>query len=334
MKKLRLAIIGVNGIGRVHARAALATGAVEITACVARTRASAASFADEFKVGFATTSKLAVANRPDVDAAVICTPNKHHAPYALALLRAGKDVLIEKPMAMNASEAAGVAQSARRFGRVCMVGHMWRFDHEVRYLREVVASGAIGEVVKTKGYGIHVGWGPSGWFVNKRLAGGGALADMGVHAIDTTRFVLGDPAPARVYATLGSHYGDYEVDDTGIIMITWKTGATSIIESGWRQPHADRAYAGTQVFGTAGYASTFPTEAKFKVGGMPGVFKPDLPERLTHRDHTVFERQIEHFIECVRTRQMPSPGAAAGLAVMKIVDAAYESSRTGKAVKV
>ena len=81
-----------------------------------------------------------------------------------------------------------------------MVAHCWRFHDDVRALRRRIEAGELGEIVKTRGYGVHAGWGPSGWFTDPQLAGGGALVDMGVHAIDTARYLLGDPRPARVCA--------------------------------------------------------------------------------------------------------------------------------------
>ncbi|HUT52917.1 MAG TPA: Gfo/Idh/MocA family oxidoreductase [bacterium] len=333
MKKIRVAIIGVRGIGRRHARAVLAGGG-RITACAARTRESAERFAEEFNVPRATTNALSLARAGDVDAAVICTPNKYHAPYALAFMEAGKDVLLEKPMAMNAREAARVAAAARRRKRVVLVGHMWRFADEVNWARGVVSSGAVGRVVRTAGYGVHAGWGPAGWFTQKRLAGGGALADMGIHAIDTARFILADPLPRRVYAAVGTHYGDYDVDDTGVVMITWDGGATSVIESGWRHPHADRPYAGTQVYGDQGYVAIFPPEARLSVSGHPGIHLPS-PETTRDRDRQqIYGRQMEHFLACVRSRREPTPGTREGLVNMRIVDAAYRSSRTGRAVRL
>jgi len=77
---------------------------------------------------------------------------------------------------------------------------------------DVYKAKALRKIIKTKGYGIHENWGPSGWFTQKELAGGGALADMGVHAIDTVRYILGDPKPVTVYAQIRTHYGDYDVD--------------------------------------------------------------------------------------------------------------------------
>lgn len=333
MKKIRVAIVGTGYIGDFHARAILNAGGAEITVACARTRESAGAFAKRYEIPHATTRALSIAGRDDVDAVVIGTPNKFHAPYALAMLEAKKHVLLEKPMAMNAKEAAAVARAARRYKRTVLVGHMWRFDAEVNYIRGAVKEGLIGDVVRTKGYGIHENWGPSGWFVKKKLAGGGALADMGVHAIDTARYIMGDPAPKMVYASIGTHYGDYDVDDTGVIMITWANGAVSVVESGWWQPHMDGPEAGTGIFGTKGYAGLFPTQLKISAGGLPGTFKPSLPERSDHCGQAIYDRQMEHFLDCVRRRKKPTPGVDEGLTIMKIVDAAYRSARSGKVVK-
>src|SRR5439155_3472803 len=126
-------------------------------------------------------------------------------------LRAGKHVLVEKPMARTVLEADAMIEAARVGHVALMVAHCWRFREEVRALRRRVADGEFGEVVKTRAYGAHEGWGPSGWFTDPQLAGGGALLDMGVHAIDTTRFLLGDPVPTGVQAVVGTRYGDYAV---------------------------------------------------------------------------------------------------------------------------
>ena len=98
-------------------------------------------------------------------------------------------------MATSLAECDAMRGGRRASGRPLMVAHCWRFRDEVLALRRRIAAGELGEVVKTRGYGVHAGWGPSGWFTDPALAGGGALVDMGVHAIDTARFLLGDPLP-------------------------------------------------------------------------------------------------------------------------------------------
>ena len=85
------------------------------------------------------------------------------------------------------------------------------------------------------------------------------MADMGIHALDTARFLLGDPQPVSVYARIGTYYQDFDVDDTGVIMVNWDNGAVSYIESGWWQPHSDGAEAATQLYGRQGFAQLFPT---------------------------------------------------------------------------
>ncbi len=334
MKKIKIALIGAGYIADYHARGLKRLENVEMVSVAALPLQSAEAFASKYNINGATDNALSLVDRDDIDAVIIGTPNKFHAPYAIAFMEKGKDVFLEKPMAMNVPEGEEVIRCSEKNDRIVMVGHMWRFDTEVNFIRDVVNSGQLGTIIKTKGYGIHENWGPAGWFTQKELAGGGALADMGVHALDTIRYILGEPRPKEVYAKIGTYYGDYDVDDTGIIMITWDNGATSIIESGWWHPHMDGPEAGTQLFGTKGYGSLFPTELKIKVGKFPGEFKPPMPEKIEHCDQVIYDRQMEHFVACIRTRQVPNPGIEEGMNVLKIVDAAYESSLAGKVVKL
>lgn len=334
MKKVRIGFIGAGFISHYHARGLLTQEGVELAAVCAIPLGSAKAFADTYGIRNTTDDAMKLIRRKDIDAVIIATPNKFHAPFTIECLKNGKDVFVEKPVAMNSAEAEEVGIVSKKTGKLVMVGHMWRFDLEVNYIKDIVLSGRIGKVFKTKGYGIHVNWGPAGWFGVKELAGGGALADMGVHAIDTVRYILGDPKPVSVYAKIGTYMGEYDVDDTGILMITWEGGVTSVIESGWWQPHMDGPEAGTRLYGSEGYASLFPTELKLRNGFLFGEFKPELPPRTEHCDQSIYTTQMTHFIDCIRNRKTPFPGLAEGKAVMNIVDAAYKSSKTGKAVSI
>ena len=328
-------MIGAGFIAHYHARGLMARSDVNLVAVVATTSASAQKFALEYDIANAFTDISKIAADESIDAAVICTPNAFHAPYATALLKSGKHVFIEKPMAINAKEGRQIERMAKQYNRLVMVGHMWRFDTEVNYLKETIATGKLGKIFKTKGYGIHENWGPSGWFVKDSLAGGGALADMGVHAIDGIRYLLGDPKPTKVYARIATHFGDYDVDDTGTLMITWDNGTESIIESGWWHPHKDGPEAGAGIFGTKGYASLFPTFLKITTGEES--FKkitPDFPERQEHCDQAIYDRQMNHFVASTKNNRQPNFGIPEGQMVLKIVDAAYESARTGEVVNL
>ncbi|MCF6332304.1 MAG: Gfo/Idh/MocA family oxidoreductase [Draconibacterium sp.] len=334
MKNIKIAMVGAGYIADYHTRGLQSIPGVEVAVVVAKTIEEAQKFADKYGIKEVTDDVATLYGRDDIDAAVIGTPNKFHAPFAINFLKNGKDVFLEKPMAMNAEEGLLVKAASDANKQLVMVGHMWRFDTDATYIKGIVDSGQIGEIKKTKGYGIHENWGPAGWFSQKELAGGGALADMGVHAIDTVRFILGDPKPTKVYAKIGTYYGDYDVDDSGIVMISWDNGTESIIESGWWQPHMDGAEAGTGLFGTKGYASVFPTFIKMKVGDVPTKIEPKLPIRTEHCEQPMYTRQMEHFVDCIKTRKQPVPGLVEGQVILDIVDAAYKSSETGEVVNM
>ncbi len=334
MKQVKVALIGAGYIAHYHARGLHELDGVEIKVVCDQKEDVAKGFARQYGIKETCRHALGLVERDDIDAVILGVPNKHHAPYATALLADEKDVFVEKPMAISAAEGEEIATVSREFERLVMVGHMWRFDEEVNHIREIVRSGQIGRVVKTRGYGIHENWGPSGWFVRKDLAGGGALADMGVHAIDAIRYVLDDPKPTQVYAKIGTFYGDYDVDDTGIIVITWDNGVTSVIESGWWHPHIEGPEAASRIWGTKGYASIFPTSIKTVDGEEIHETVPAFPKRQEHCDQVIYTRQMAHFIDCVRTRKQPVTGLAERQAVLDIVDAAYESARTGNAISL
>jgi len=334
MKTIKIALIGAGYIANYHARGLQALPDVEIVAVAGLPIEAANAFAEKYHIKEATADASTLFDREDIDAAVIGTPNKFHAPFAIGFLNNGKDVFIEKPMALNPEEGLLIKKAAEANNRLVMVGHMWWFDTDINFVKDTVDSGQLGKIVKTKGYGIHENWGPAGWFSQKELAGGGALADMGVHAIDTVRYILGDPKPTKVYAKIGTHYGNYDVDDSDIVLISWNNGTESIIESGWWQPHMDGPEAAAGVYGTRGYANLFPTFLKYKVGGIPGKFEAKLPEKKEHCDQSMYSRQMEHFIECIRSRKQPVPGFKEGQIILEIVDAAYKSSETGEVVNL
>jgi len=336
MKKIKIALVGAGFIADYHARGLQLLDDVEITTVVGIPLESAKTFADKYNINNVTTNYEELLKSDEVDGVIIGTPNNLHAPFAIEFLKNGKDVFLEKPMAMNSEEGKSVMKASEEFERLVMVGHMWRFDDETEFVKNLVDSNKLGKIIKTKGYGIHENWGPDGWFTKKELAGGGALADMGVHAIDTVRYILGDPKPKEVYAKIGTHYGDYDVDDTGIIMITWDNGTTSIIESGWWQPHMDGPEASTKLFGTKGYASLFPTEVKLSPKEGENKLEVEIPKfnKTEHCDQTIYSKQMAHFIDCIRTRKQPSPGIVEGQIVLNIVDAAYKSAETGTVIKL
>ncbi len=332
---IRMAFTGTGHISRVHARAAQAQEGVELVAVVNHRAESMADYAAQFHIARQYPTVEALLAAGEVDALSVNTPNCLHAPQAIAALQAGVHVMVEKPMAMNAQEALAMQRASQTSGAKLMVAHCWRFDEEVTWLRAQVKSGRLGDILRSKGHGVHVNWGPGGWFTDARLAGGGALADMGIHAIDVARYLLGDPQPTSVYARIATDYTDGEVDDSGTIWINWATGASSIIESGWWWPHADGPEASTQLYGRRGWGQLFPTRLEIpdREAETVATIDPGFPPvRADHCPQIMYDRQLAHFIDCIRADKTPVPGAAEGLVNMRIVDAALESSRSGDLV--
>lgn len=308
---MKVALFGCGWIQEFHARGVLARGD-ELVAVANHRQESARAFAEKFQIPRVTTDWEELARDPEVEAAIVATPNYLHAPQAIALLEAGKHVLVEKPMAVSVAECDAMIAAAHRGGARVMVAHCWRFHPDVLAVRDRIAAGEFGEVVKTRGYGVHARWGPSGWFAEKQFAGGGALVDMGVHAIDTARFLLGDPEPARVCATLGTRYGAYDVDDDGILLISWSQGTNSIVESGWWHPHKEGLEAETEIYGTKGYTRIFPRE--------------EPSQDYEHCTQPMYSAQMAEFLGGVTQGRQPRPSGEDGRVVMQIVEEATRSA--------
>jgi len=314
----RVALFGCGYIQDFHARGVLAHGD-ELIAVANHRRESAEVFAERHGIPRVTTDWVALAADPQVEAAIVGTPNALHAPQSIALLRAGKHVMVEKPMAVSVAACDQMIDAAEGGGASLMVAHCWRFRDEVIDMRDRIEAGELGEVVKTRGYGVHAGWGPSGWFTDPALAGGGALVDMGVHAIDTARFLLGDPDPDRIRATVGTRYaeGRYTVDDDAILLIDWSNGAHSLVEAGWWQQHAAGLEADTEVYGTKGYAR---------------IWDPIPPSAdYEHCTQPMYSAQVAEFLDAIAQGREPRPGGREGRVVLQVTEAAYASARDARA---
>ena len=135
---------------------------------------------------------------------------------------------------------------------------------------------------------------------------------MGVHAIDTTRYLLGDPLPARVCAAIGTRYGDHAVDDDAVLLISWSDNTTSVVESGWWQPRVGGREADTERYGTGGYA---------RVWDMT-----EPPPGYEHCTQPMYSAQLAEFVEAVAAGRQPRPRGEDGRVVMQVVEQAYASA--------
>jgi predicted dehydrogenase len=333
---VRVALTGSGKIAHTHAAALRGLAGVELAAVVNHRPESMAGFAAQYHIPrqYARVEDLLADGA--VDALIVTTPNHLHAPQTLAALDAGLAVLVEKPMALSAVQAEAMVAASQRTGCLLMVAHCWRFDPEVRWLHDQIKRGALGQVVRTKSRAVHVNWGPPGWYAQRQSAGGGALLDMGVHAIDTARFLLGDPQPLSVTASVGSYYQDADVDDTAMLLVRWDNGVSSFVEAGWWQPYAEGPDVSVQVFGTAAFGQVLPTRLVLRQdarGNGPAV-DAGFAAREQQSPPAMYAEQVRYFVQCIRDKSRPVPGGLEGWTNMRVVDAAYESARSGRTVEL
>jgi len=313
MTSLRMILLGYGWAASMHARAAKVAG-IEVVGVAGHNIARAQTFAETHGIAHVTEDWRTLVAEPNVDLVLVATPNALHHPQAMHALTRGKHVLVEKPMALTGETAKAMIEAAKEAERILAVGHMWRYREEVMALRQRIGQGEFGRIVRTHGFGIHAKWGPSGWFTEPTLAGGGALIDMGIHAIDTARFLLGDPVPLRVQATIGKGmFGDYPVDDDGLVIVDWEGGIRSLVEFGWHQPRLGGLEAETEVLGTLGAAKIWPD-------------MPPVPVGYEHCSVPMYAAQLADVANCCETKQVPACSAEVGFTALRIVELAYRAN--------
>jgi predicted dehydrogenase len=337
MNKLRLGVLGTGVIIRdFHLLTLKDHPQAEVVAAGNLHPESLKRLAANFKIPKTYTDLEAMAADPEIDAVINGLPNHLHAPVTIQMLAAGKHVLCEKPMALNVAEGEQMVAAAKRSGRKLMIAHMWRFDREIIWLRDLIANGQLGRIFKVKSHAVWLydGPKPGSWFVTPEYAGGGALADMGIHSIDTLRFILGGVKPKRVFATAGTFFKNISLDDTATVMLEFEGGITGLIEAGWYHLYADGLEGYTQAYGTKGYARVLPAQLQTSIEGIWSVTQPEMPKRQQQCDLPMYQIQMDHFIDCVLNDKEPSPNGPDVLWSMRILEAAYRSAKSREAVAI
>ena len=200
-KKIKVGVIALGAIGRIHTDAYRDVDGVELTALADTDDTLLTTQGKRLDVDSCFTDYRELL-KTDVDAVSVCTPNASHRDVAVASLQAGKHVLLEKPMALNAMQAADICNAARKAGKVVQIGMVRRQDTPPQILREYVEKGLLGEIyhiraILVRRRGIP---GLGGWFTTKAQSGGGPMIDLGVHWFDLAMWVSGLWKPTRVSA--------------------------------------------------------------------------------------------------------------------------------------
>ena len=336
MNKVRLGIAGAGVIVREYHLPVMVTNPrVEVVAVCDVNEAAALRSAEQFKIPKTYRDFSELVADPNVDAVFIAVPNNMHAPVAAAAFAAGKHVLCEKPMASTIEDARRILTAAENAKKSLAIAHPWRCDQDYRWLHDVVASGRLGKVFKVRCHAILTEGSPpvDGWRFKKEIVGGGALTDLGIHAIDAVSYLFDDRLrPRTVMTTAGNFFTNAEVEDTATAIFDFEDGLAVTVEAGWHHIFQNSPHGAIEVFGTEGYARTFPTEMYLNVNGAWGWYEPNLHAPRPHIDLSMYAAQIDAFVDHVLTgKRLPCDGKQ-GLRNVEWLNAAYESARKGEPV--
>lgn len=348
-EKLRCGVIGTGGIGLDHLHSLTAYPRASAVA-IAETNAQRAREASErFKISRSYSDYHDLLEQPDIDAVTIAVPNHLHASVAIEALKARKHVLLEKPMATHARDAARIVETAKRMRCTLMVAQNFRFNRHTQAARQFIDRGDLGEVYHARCFWLRRNGIPriGSWFTQKQFAGGGCVCDLGVHFLDACLHLMKEfdvvSVSGQTHSKLGPrglgemNWGRSEVDprrpfdveDFGVALLKLKSGRSVVLEVSWAAflPEDGREY-GIDLLGTNGGLSLYPARLfRNSPDGYQTVHLSSIKSLHT-------EDRVQHFVSCVLEGKKPLVTLEESLAVQGILDAIYTSAATGKEVRL
>ena len=356
MKKLRIGIIGTGGIAHSHVRAYLALPEVEIVGGADIVPGKAQAFLDEFGLSdakaFESHKKLL---EMDLDAVSVCTYNSTHAECTIDALAAGCHVLCEKPMSITLEEGVAMTRAEKEYGKILSIGFQPRYDVNTQKVKSIIAGGDLGKV-----YYVQTGGGrrrgiPGRTFINKELAGVGALADIGCYALDFALNSIGYPKPLTVSAYASSYFGTnphyypeadkFQVDDFSAAFIRLENDVVLDFRMSWAM-HMDTTgdfiFLGTDAglkirqphLKWWGGAWDGPIGQMFYMHDQFGVPTETPIPLVEDQGANLFQRKVSAFVDAVLNGgQAPIPTSQI-LYNQAIIDGIIRSSEQRKEVEI
>ena len=340
-RSVGVGLIGSGFISAIHAEALRAYPRARLLAVASPTPGHAARFAQRFSIEHALTDPRDLLARPEIEMVVVGIPNDLHAPVVLDAAAAGKHVVVEKPLCLNLAEADRMIETCRAAGVKLMYAEELCFAPKYVRLKALLDEGALGRPTLLKQSEKHDGpHAPHFWDVSR--SGGGVLMDMGCHAVEFFRWMLGRPPIATVYAQLSTqvHGERTRGDDNAILVLEFANGVIALAEESWTKLGGmdDRA----EVHGSGGvayadllhgnaietYSATGYGYAVEKAGSTKGWSFTIYEEAWNYG----FHHEMAHFVDCVGDDLEPAVTGEDGRAVLEVLFAAYESARTGRKV--
>jgi Predicted dehydrogenases and related proteins len=342
-KPIRVGIIGSQFISTIHADALRQCADAELFAVASPNESRVSAFAGRFDIPHHFTDYRKMLEMDEIAMVVVGVPNDLHCQIAVDAAAAGKHIVMEKPLCLNLAEADQMIAACRRASVKLMYAEELCFAPKYVRLKQLLDSGALGKPVLLKQSEKHDGPHASHfWDVSR--AGGGVTMDMGCHAIEFFRWMLGRPKIKSVYAHMGTylHMDKTEGDDQAILILEFENGVTAMAEESWTKPGGmdDRA----EVHGSQGvaYANLLQGNSILTYSSVGYDYAVEKAGSTVGWSFTIYEeawnygfpQEMAHFVDCVKRDRQPEVTGEDGRAVLEAIFAAYESAGSGRKVEL
>ena len=346
----RIAVIGLGTIAVEHLGAYQRNDQAEIVAVCDVDVERAKARAEQFDVPLATGSVEELLANPDIDAVSVCVPNTLHAPIAEAALRAGKDVLVEKPMTVTVADAEALVKAVEETGKALQVGFVRRLAPNALVTKRFLDEGEFGDIYAARATLLRTAGNPGGWFGDAAISGGGPLIDLGVHIIDLCWYLMGMPKAVAVsgvtFSPLGArdniqHLSRYRaasetrantVEDYASAQIRFENGAVLDVDTSYSL-HA-RNEISVRIHGEKGGAEIEPELLMVTERHDTLLHIQPQIDSLGFDFKVGFANQIDHFLRICRGEIPADATAEQGLEMARILSAIYESAASGGEVRI
>jgi|ERR1043166_1007437 predicted dehydrogenase len=342
-KRVRIGLVGSQFICSIHAESIRRCGDAELFAVASPTTDHASTFASRWNIRHHFTDYRKMLEMPEVDIVLIGVPNHLHCQIAVDAFSAGKHVIVEKPLCMNLKEADEMIAAGKKANRKLMYAEELCFAPKYVRLKQLLDSGALGKATLLKQSEKHDGPHAAHFWDVKR-SGGGVTMDMGCHAIEFFRWMLGRPKIKTIFAQMSTQvHGDKTIgEDNAILLLEFETGVIALAEESWTKLGGmdDRA----EVYGSKGvaYADLLHGNSiqTYSMQGYDYAVEKSGP--TTGWSFTIYEeawnygfpQEISHFVDCVLHDKQPIVTGEDGKAVLEAIFAAYESAGTGQRISL
>jgi predicted dehydrogenase len=331
-KPLRVALMGLGGYATRVAEAMESCKKAKITGLISGTPSKIKTWQAKYGIPDKNCYNYEnfdqIKNNPDIDAVYIITPNALHHPQCLRVAKAGKHVICEKPMAVNAKEAAEMVAACKQANVKLLIGYRMHFEANTLEIIRMRKAGDFGKVLFFEGLsGFRIG-DPNQWRLNKSLSGGGSMMDIGIYSVNGSRYMIGEePVWVTAQETKTNPEKFKEgVDETILFQLGFPSGAVASCLSTYSLNYLDRFF----LDGEKGFAELQPSTGYGPIKGRTN--KGELKyEHITHQ--TVQMDEMADIILRNKQPLVPVDGEE-GLRDMKIVDAIFEAVKTGKKVEL